>query len=613
MLAAQFGDLPGEREQVDVDLRPVDPGDLVVLAVAVVVAALGASQLVAVADHRHALRDEHRGDEVALLLCAQRQHLRVVGRALDAAVPRAVVALAVVVVVLVVLVVLLVVGDEVAQREPVVRGDEVDARDRTPTGGLVQVGRAGDARRELTDRRGLAAPEVAHGVAVLAVPLRPLRREVADLVAARPDVPRLGDQLHLADDRILLHEFEERRQPVDVVELARQGRREVEAEPVDVHLGDPVPQRVHDQLQRVRMAHVERVARAGVVHVVLRRVVDEPVVGRVVDAAERQRRAEVVALAGVVVDHVEDDFDAGVVQRAHHRLELLHLATGVAARGVLRVGREEPDRVVAPVVRQALVDEERVVGEVVDGHQLERRDAERGQVVDHHRVRHAGVRAAHLLGDLGVQLGHALDVRLVDHRLGVGQARRAVVGPVEERADHDALGHVTGRVVVVDAVRVVEVVAEQRLVPLDGAVDRLRVRVEQQLVRVAAQPVRRVVRAVHAVAVALARLDAGQERVPDEPVDLGQLEPRLVPVGREQAQLDAFGDLAEQREIGARTVVGRTERICRARPDLHVVPFPTTAHSCLPSSGGSGGADYECDGAGDALTDEGDCTGTYVP
>src|SRR3712207_7967224 len=38
-------------------------------------------------------------------------------------------------------------------------------------------------------------------VAVLAVPLGPQGREVADLVAAVADVPGLGDELDLADDR----------------------------------------------------------------------------------------------------------------------------------------------------------------------------------------------------------------------------------------------------------------------------------------------------------------------------------------------------------------------------------------------------------------------------
>ena len=208
------------------------------------------------------------------------EHLGVVGRALDAAVPRAVVALAVAVVLAVGLVVLLVVRDEVAQREAVVGGDEVDARRRAAAVGLVEVGAAGEAVGELAERLVLAPPVVADGVAVLAVPLRPQRREVADLVAALADVPRLGDQLHLADDRVLLDEVEERRQPVDLVELAGEGGGEVEAEAVDVHLGHPVAQAVHDQLQHVRVAHVEAVAGAGVVEVEAPVVVDEPVVRR---------------------------------------------------------------------------------------------------------------------------------------------------------------------------------------------------------------------------------------------------------------------------------------------------------------------------------------------
>src|SRR3546814_12900132 len=93
--------------------------------------------------------------------------------------------------------------------------------------------------------------------------LRPLGVEVADLVAALANVPGLGDELHLADDRVLVNEVEERGEAVDLVELAGQGRRQVEAEPVDVHLGHPVAQRVHDQLQRVGVSHVEAVTGAG--------------------------------------------------------------------------------------------------------------------------------------------------------------------------------------------------------------------------------------------------------------------------------------------------------------------------------------------------------------
>ena len=60
-------------------------------------------------------REQQRGQEVALLARAQREDLGIVGGALDAAVPGAVVVGAVAVVLAVGLVVLLVVGDQVAR------------------------------------------------------------------------------------------------------------------------------------------------------------------------------------------------------------------------------------------------------------------------------------------------------------------------------------------------------------------------------------------------------------------------------------------------------------------------------------------------------------------
>ena len=61
-------------------------------------------------------------------------------------------------------------------------------------------------------------------------------REIADLVAALAQVPRLGDQLHLRDHGVLVDDVEKRAQPVHVVQLAGQGAGQVEAEAVDVHV-----------------------------------------------------------------------------------------------------------------------------------------------------------------------------------------------------------------------------------------------------------------------------------------------------------------------------------------------------------------------------------------
>ena len=102
---------------------------------------------------------------------------------------------------------------------------------------------------------------------------------------------------------------------------------------------------------------------------------------------------------------------------------------------------------------------------------------------------------------------------------------------------------------------------------VDVAVDRVRVRVDQELGRVEAQPGLRLVRPVDAVAVALPGPDARQVAVPVERVALGQLDARLCPVVVEEAQLDSFGVLGEEREVRALAVPGRAERERRPGPD----------------------------------------------
>ena len=91
---------------------------------------------------------------------------------------------------------------------------------------------------------------------------------------------------------------------------------------------------------------------------------------------------EMVAFGGVVVDHVEDDLDAGVVQARHGRAERVERVVGRVAR----LGREEAERVVAPIVAQAALDQMPVVDEGVDRQQLDRGHAEPLEVIDHRRA-----------------------------------------------------------------------------------------------------------------------------------------------------------------------------------------------------------------------------------
>src|SRR5687767_1573624 len=534
-------------------VHPAQPGDLVVLAVGVVVAALAAAELVAGEDHRRALGEEQRRQHVLHLPLAQPAHRLVVGTPLGAVVPGAVVRMPVLVALAVRLIVLVVVGHEVHQREAVVRGNEVDARPGLTPATCEHVGRAAQARRE---RGGccFSAPVVAYCVAELVVPLGPARRKTADLVAARAAVPGLGDQLDLGEARVLHHRLHEAVVRVEAAWLARQDGAQVEAEAVDVHLLGPVAQAVAHHLDHHRVREIERVAGAGVVDVVALLVRHQAVVRGVVDALEGERWPELVAFGGMVVDHVDDDLEPGVVEARHHLLEFLQRLRRVG--GVARVGREETDRVVAPVIRQLALEQKLIVDEGVHRQQLDRGHAERLDVRDDFLDRHSGVGAALVLGDFRMQLGIAAHMRLVDdgaiprHRLP-----HLLLLPVEVRVDHHALRHERRAVALVEGkigLRVAHLVGEQRRVPGQRAEMRPRIGIEHQLVRVEAVAFVRRVRAMHPVAVEAAHADVRHVAVPGLAAELGQLDALLFfSVLVEKAHLDLGRVGSGQREVDA--------------------------------------------------------------
>src|SRR5258708_2158955 len=110
MLVAEVDDPGEEGQQLTVLLiagvLPVEPGELIVLAVGVVVASLRAADLVAAVDHRHADGEQQGAEEVALLAGAQGVHLLAIGGSFFPAVPGAIVSRAVVALLAVGLVVL---------------------------------------------------------------------------------------------------------------------------------------------------------------------------------------------------------------------------------------------------------------------------------------------------------------------------------------------------------------------------------------------------------------------------------------------------------------------------------------------------------------------------
>ena len=198
-----------------------------------------------------------------------------------------------------------------------------------------------------------------------------------------------------------------------------------------MHLAHPVAQRIHDQLQDARVQKIERVAAAAVVLVALRIVGLEPVIARVVDPAKGHRRAEFIGFGRVVIDHVEDDFDTGCVQRSHHLLEFRDRRLTVDPCGIARFRCEEGEGVVAPIVGAPALDEPLLVEKAMNGQQVDGGNAEAAIVFEHRRRREAGIGAAQSFGNVRLPLCRSLDVNFVEHRIIPRDSRRCIALPVE--------------------------------------------------------------------------------------------------------------------------------------------------------------------------------------
>jgi hypothetical protein len=223
------------------------------------------------------------------------------------------------------------------------------------------------------------------------------------------------------------------------VKVCASGGRQIEAEPVDLHVVGPVAQRVQHEPRRSIRRRVHRVAAAGDIDVGA--VVGLTVVGAVVDAAQARTGPADALLGGVVVHHVEDHLQARLVQELDHALELakdrLRPASPVLPGRVGGVRREEVERVVAPVVAEAQLQQARLGRERVHRQQLDARDAQREQVLDHRGVGESRVGAVQSRRHSRVTLGQALDVPLVDHGAIERHERLAHAAPIESAVDDD--------------------------------------------------------------------------------------------------------------------------------------------------------------------------------
>jgi len=150
----------------------------------------------------------------------------------------------------------------------------------------------------------------------------------------------------------------------------------------------------------------------------------------------------------------------------------------------------------------------------MDRQQLDRGDAEVAQIVGDRGCGETGVGPAQPFGHSVVELGHALDVQLVDDGVAPPTPNRDIALPVKMVIDDHAEGYVRRRVDLVGELRGPLLVAEDRRVDREVPADRSCERVEEQLGRVEPEPHRRSPRAGHPIAVAGPRPHPGDRAVP---------------------------------------------------------------------------------------------------
>ena len=226
------------------------------------------------------------------------------------------------------------------------------------------------------------------------------------------------------------------------------------------------------------------------------------------------------------------------MQRLHHVAELVDRPERVLPRAVRLVRREERHRLVAPVVDATVPRRDGLHVELENRQQLHRGHAQLLQV--RNLLDQAGVGAPRGSRHARARVpGEPTHVHLVHHR----PRRRGVQGQVafpvvRGRIDDDAL-HRRRRVVAVAARGVAAVTVRDD--------DAASVRVEQDLFRIEAMPVRRIEGPVDSVPVDLPRPDAGHEHVP---VVILPVRPRI---DRNHARRPCVVHAIEEQQLDARS------------------------------------------------------------
>src|ERR1700760_511774 len=172
-------------------MLPIDPTDLIVLAISIVVALLRSTELVPRKDHGRPLGKHQSSEKVSLLPFTQRQDVCLLRHSFDSVVPPIVMRGTVLAVFSVGLVMFFVIAYQIVQSESVMGCHEINACPRLSTTPVEKICRGGEARREVRHLSFVTLPKATDGAAITVVLLGPSGREFAHLIPSWATIPWL--------------------------------------------------------------------------------------------------------------------------------------------------------------------------------------------------------------------------------------------------------------------------------------------------------------------------------------------------------------------------------------------------------------------------------------
>ena len=244
---------------------PVEPGNLIVLTVCIIVSVLRVQEFVPGEEHGSAAAHEQDCHCIFRKLSPEEHNPRIIRFALLAAVPASVVVGAVGVVPAIFVIVLSTVCIHVPQGESVVAVQEVDRSLVPARCGVIYVRRAGDTIRCRLKKRQISLEEIPHIISIFSVPFGPpVPCGKCSYLIQPSGVPGFGDEFDICKNRIKCQILQKRRiihrRPVLI---SSENARKVEAESVYVICHGPVAERVEDHLLHDRMVAVQGVSAAA--------------------------------------------------------------------------------------------------------------------------------------------------------------------------------------------------------------------------------------------------------------------------------------------------------------------------------------------------------------